>query len=106
MRRWTHGHTVATGFAGGLLIDRHALYVFVLGALIGGLIVYSSRTLRSIARAAGNRAAELHAATLERVRAQAAESRAKADQRIRRAAEQAAAEKKAYVQGAIDGGKP
>lgn len=102
IRQWGHTHSVAVGGVIGLLLDRHVLYVFVLGLLIGGLLVYSSRTLRALGRAAGRRAAELHAVTVDRIRAQADEHRAKADERIRRAAEQAAAEKKAYVQGAID----
>ncbi len=110
MTKWTHLHTIAAGFIGGLLIDRHVLYVFFLGLLLGGLVVYSSRTLRAIGRAAAGRAHELHVAAVDRMRAEterkraaAAEAVARADNRIRRASEQEAAEKKAYIQGAIDG---
>ena len=41
----------AAAVAGGLVIDRHVLYVFALGLLLGALVVYSSRTLRSVGRA-------------------------------------------------------
>lgn len=103
IRQWGHGHTLAAGTVFGLLLDRHVLYVFFLGLIIGALIVYSSRTLRALGKAAGARAAELHAATLDGMHARAAKARADAEHRIRRAAEQAAAEKKAYIDGAIDG---
>lgn len=109
IRQWGHGHTLAAGLAGGLLLDRHVLYVFALGLIIGALIVYSSRTLRSIGRAGAGKAAELHAlavdklrAEIERKRAAVEEANAKVEHRIRRADEQRAAEKKAYIQGAID----
>lgn len=102
MRNWTHFHSIATGTVFGLLLDRHVLYVFFLGLIIGALVVYSSRTLRALGKAAGSRAAELHAATVDGMRARAAKARADAEHRIRRAAEQAAAEKKAYIAGAID----
>ena len=102
IRQWGHGHTLAVGVVGGLLLDRHVLYVLALGLVIGGLLVYSSRTLRALGRAATGRAAELHAATVERMRAQAAELHSKAENRKRTRAEQDAAVKKAYVQGAID----
>jgi ribosomal protein S13 len=110
MTRWSHGHSVAAGVAGGLILDRHVLLVFALGALLGGIGVLSTRFLRAAGHTVRARAGELHAATLERMRAEterkqaaAAEAREKAAHRIRRAAEQAAAEKKAYIQGAIDG---
>lgn len=109
IRQWGHGHSLATGGIVGLLLDRHVLYVFFLGLLLGGLVVYSSRTLRAIGKGTLGRVAELHLLTVERVRAEierkraaTLEATAKAEYRIRRAAEQAAAEKKAYVQGAID----
>lgn len=102
MTRWTHGHTAALGFAGGLVIDRHVLYVFVLGLIIGALLVYSSRTLRALGKAAGSRAAELHAVTIDGMKARADKARADAEHKIRRAAEQDAAVKKAYIDGAID----
>lgn len=102
IRQWGHGHTLAAGLAGGLLLDRHVLYVFALGLIIGALAVYSSRTLRSLGRAAGHRAAELHQATVERMRAQAADLTAKAEHRKRTKAEQDAAVKKAYIDGALD----
>ncbi len=105
IRHWGHAHTLAAGFVGGLLVDRHVMYVFFLGLLLGGLVVYSSRTLRAIGRAAAGRAAELHSATVEGIHARAQEARAKADNRVRRAAEQEAEVKKAYISGAIDGGK-
>lgn len=101
-KQWSHGHSLATGTVIGLLLDRHVLYVFALGLLIGGLVVYSSRTLRALGRAAGTRAAELHAATVERMRAQAAELHSKAENRKRTRAEQDAAVKKAYIDGALD----
>lgn len=109
IRQWGHGHSLAGGFFVALLVDRHVLYVFALGLLIGGLLVYSSRTLRALGRAALHRADELHLVTVEKVRAEierkraaTVEATAKTEYRIRRASEQAAAEKKAYVQGAID----
>lgn len=102
IRQWGHGHSIATGGIIGLLLDRHVLYVFFLGLLIGGLLVYSSRTLRALGRAGASRAAELHAATVDRMRAQALELTSKAENRRRTAAEQAAAVKKAYIDGAID----
>lgn len=102
IRQWGHGHTLAAGTVIGLLLDRHVLYVFFLGAIIGALVVYSSRTLRALGRAAGTRAAELHAATVERMRAQAAELHSKAENRKRTRAEQDAAVKKAYIDGALD----
>lgn len=102
IKHWGHGHSLAGGFLVALLVDRHVLYVFFLGLLLGGLLVYSSRTLRALGRAAGGRAAELHAATVERMRAQAADLTSRAENRKRTAAEQAAAEKKAYIAGAID----
>ena len=102
IRQWGHGHSLATGTVVGLLLDRHVLYVFFLGFIIGALVVYSSRTLRALGRAGASRAAELHAATVDGIRARAAKANAEAEHRIRRADEQAAAEKKAYIQGAID----
>ena len=102
IRQWGHGHSLAAGTVIGLLLDRHVLYVFVLGLIIGALAVYSSRTLRALGRAGASRAAELHAATIDGMRARADEHRARADERIRRAAEQKQAEEKAYWQGAID----
>lgn len=103
IRQWGHGHSLATGAVIGLLLDRHVLYVFFLGLLLGGLAVYSSRTLRALGRAAGHRAADLHHATVTRMLAQAADLTSRAENRKRTAAEQAAAEKRAYINGAIDG---
>ena len=110
MTRWSHGHSVAVGIAGGLILDRHVLLIFALGALLGIAGVLSTRFLRAAGHVAASRGRELHDATLERLRAEserkraaATEAREKAAHRIRRAAEQAAAEKKAYIQGAIDG---
>ena len=110
MTRWSHGHTAAVGFAGGLVIDRHVLYVFFLGLLLGALVVYSSRTLRSVGRAGASRVAELHSlavdklrAEIDRKRAATLEAEAKVEHRIRRADEQREAERKAYIDGAIDG---
>ena len=108
--RWTHAHTGAVGFAGGLILDRHVLYVFLLGAILGGLTVYASRTLRAVGKGAARQAAELHRLAVDRVQAEIDRKRAVADKaraetahRIRRAAEQAELERKAYIQGAIDG---
>ena len=106
IRQWGHGHSLAVGVVGGLLLDRHVLYVFFLGAIIGGLVVYSSRTIRSLGRAAGTRAAELHQATVDRLHAQAVELHSKAENRKRTRAEQDAAVKKAYIDGAIDAKQP
>jgi ribosomal protein S13 len=110
MTRWTHMHTGAVGFAGGLIIDRHVLYVFALGLLLGALVVYSSRTLRAVGRAGASRVAELHSlavdklrAEIDRKRAATLEAEAKVEHRIRRADEQRKAERKAYIDGAIDG---
>lgn len=109
IRHWTHGHTGAAGVLVGLGLAQHVIYVFALGLILGGLLVYSSRTLRTLGRAAGRRAAELHRLTVDRLEAEIArkaaatmESMARANERVRRADEQAAAEKKAYIQGAID----
>lgn len=102
IRQWGHGHSLATGTVFGLLLDRHVLYVFFLGLIIGGLLVYSSRTLRALGRAGASRAAELHAATVDRLHAQASELHSKADNRKRTRAEQDAAVKKAYIDGALD----
>ena len=102
IRQWGHGHTLAAGTVFGLLLDRHVLYVFFLGLLIGGLVVYSSCTLRALGRAGASRAAELHAVTVERMRAQAAELHSKAENRKRTKAEQDAAVRKAYIDGALD----
>ena len=110
MSRWTHGHTFATGIAGGLILDRHILLVFALGALLGAAAILSTRFLRAVGHVAASRGRELHAATLERLaaesdrkRAAATGERERAAHRIRRADEQTAAEEKAYIQGAIDG---
>src|SRR6185312_3561795 len=99
MTRWTHGHSIAVGLIGGLLLDRHVLYVFFLGLLIGGFLLYSSRTLRALGRAGVGKAHELHLLAVERMKAEidrkratAAEANAKAEHRIRRSAEQEAAE--------------
>lgn len=102
IRQWGHGHSIAVGTVIGLLLDRHVLYVFFLGLLIGSLVVYSSRTLRALGRAGASRAAELHAVTVERMRAQAAELTSKAEHRKRTKAEQDAAVRKAYIDGALD----
>ena len=102
IRHWSHGHSIVVGGVIGLLLDRHVLYVFVLGLIIGGLIVYSSRTIRALGRAGASRAAELHAVTIERMRAQTEDLHSRAENRVRKAAEQQAAEKKAYIQGSLD----
>lgn len=91
--RLTHA-THAGAFMAGLWFARHALYVFAVGVLLGVLFVYSSRTLRSIARAAAAKTAELHALTVERLRAQVDESRARTEHRVR------------TVVGAAQGGGP
>ena len=110
MTRWSHGHTAAVGFAGGLVIDRHVLYVFALGLLLGALVVYSSRTLRAVGRAGASRVAELHSlavdklrAEIDRKRAATVESTSKAEHRTRTTTEQRKAEERAYIRGVADG---
>ena len=110
MTRWTHGHTAASGLAAGLILDRHAFLIFAAGIVLGALLVVVRRNVRTIAHAARDHAGELHrltvdrlAAETERKRAAAAEAVSKADHRVRRAAEQAEAERKAYWRGAVDG---
>lgn len=102
IRQWSHGHSLVVGGVVGLLLDRHVLYVFFLGLIIGGLAVYSSRTLRALGRAATSRAAELHQVTVDRLRAQAAELASRAENRKRTRQEQDAAVRKAYIDGALD----
>ncbi len=111
MKRWTHGHTFATGLAGGLLLDRHSLYLFLAGLVLGATLVYFSRRLRSIAHGAAEHARRVQALAVERMeaeterkRAAAAEARTKAEQQLRRRDEQARAERKAYIEGYADGG--
>ncbi len=109
MMRWTHGHTAASGFAAALLIAQHSLIVFVFGLILGAVAVIVWRNVHAITRAARQRAGELHTLTFERVAAEAARKRAaareadaKADTHLRRAAEQAEAERRAYWRGAVD----
>ena len=110
MTRWSHGHTAAVGFAGGLVIDRHVLYVFFLGLLLGALVVYSSRTLRSVGRAGASRVAELHSLAVNKLRAEinrkeaaTVESTSKADHRVRTKKEQDKELERAYIRGVADG---
>ncbi len=109
MMRWTHGHTAASGFAAALLVAQHTLIVAGAAFILGALAVVAWRNVHAISRAARQRAGELHTLTFERVAAEAARKRAaareadaKADAHLRKAAEQAEAERRAYWRGAVD----
>jgi hypothetical protein len=52
MKRWTHGHSLATGTAGGLLLSQRAstlLVCLVVGAVLGRLWWYESRLAHYVA---------------------------------------------------------
>ena len=116
MTRWNHAHSIATGLVFGLVLDREALIVFVLGVAIGVVSVIASRYARratSFVREQASRIsaarAEAHAAKTaldlaeaERKRAAAAELASRAEHRVRTAREQEAAVRTAYIRGAAD----
>lgn len=114
IRRWSHGHSLATGLVFGLVLDREALVIFAIGVALGAAIVWGSRSLRSLTRGAKSAAAVVAAtaeqrarlaeAEIERKQAAAAEARARAEHRTRTVGEQKAAERRAYWTGARDGG--
>ncbi len=110
MTRWTHGHTFATGIAGGLILDRHVLIVFFLGAALSAAAIYGSRFLRAAAHTVSSHARELQAATLERMtaeterkRAAAHEAEAKAEHRHKTHEEWKRDVDRAYREGVADG---
>ncbi len=114
IRRWSHIHSLATGLAFGLVLDREALVIFALGIAAGVGAVYLGRFARGFGRSA-RKIATTAAATAEqrerlveaeiaRKRAAAAEATARAEHHVRRAEEQRAAERKARWEGARDGG--
>lgn len=108
-RRWTHGHTAATGIAAGLLLDRHTLIVFAIAFTLGIL----SRELLTLARHAlhGSRRiaqaavdlAEQKVAT-QQARTTDIRSRTRARRETIRQGKQARqkAEREAYGRGAAD----
>ena len=113
----SHGYTFAAGLVGGLWLDHHTALLFCVGLIIGATLVYVSRTIRAVGRAGASRVAELHTlavdklhaetdrkhAEIDRKRAATLEAQAKVEHRIRRADEQKAEVKRAYIDGAIDG---
>ncbi len=116
MTHWTHGHSIATGFALGLVLDRETLVVLVIGVALGAGLVLASRYFRRVvsfaheqgsrlssARAEAHAAkAELDLAEAERKRAAAAEHLARAERYVRTAKEQEKEIDHAYRQGAAD----
>lgn len=99
MRRWSHGHSLATGVAGGLLLDHHAFLLaaicFTLGLALGRFWV----KVRRLAVLAAHKAYELHDAKVatetargDNIRATAAAAK----RRLRLSVEQA------YRQGVED----
>jgi hypothetical protein len=100
----------------GLVLDREALVVFALGAVLGIAGTLGVRYARRAARFASEQAARFSAgraeaaaakarldeAEAERKLATAADLRARADHRVKTAHEQERAERAAYMRGAAD----
>ncbi len=110
MTRWTHGHTFASGVAGGLILDRHVLIVFFVGALLGAGVAYGGRFLRAAGHIAKERGGELHAATLARLEAEtqrkvaaAHEAEAMAEHRSKTREQWRKDVDRAYREGVADG---
>lgn len=109
IRRWTHIHSIATGLAFGLVLDKQTLMIFALGIGLGAAAVLLWGKLRAagrFARVAGGELAGLRArlteAEIERKLAAAAEARARAENRVRTAGEQRTELDKRYFEGARD----
>ncbi len=110
MTRWSHGHSAAVGIAGGLILDRHVLLVFVLGALLGAGVAYAGRFLRAAKHVAVERGRELHTATLARLEAETARKlaaaqadEARAEHRHKTKEEWRKDVDRAYREGVADG---
>lgn len=112
MRRWGHLHTAGVGLTGGLILAGHT-YIAVAAALaLGAAVGFTARELlraarRTVAFAAQRTqlAVALADAKVRTERAKATELRTRTRHRRRTKAEQDKALKKAYIDGAIDGGR-
>ena len=103
IRRWGHGHSIAVGGGGMLLLASHT-WLLVLAAFAAGVAVtVSAQFLRRSAGKAGNVVDAQAALAWERVKEVRARRRAQVDKRRATRSELDAAFKRGYIEGRLEG---